>query len=225
MTAKREKPLAWVPAFLAELTETGVVERAARKAGIARSTAYGARRHHPQFAQSWDVACAPTDRRRREIAPLSAPQPIPPEPVKPPSRRWPIRFFEALAETSNVSASAALANVTPRVVYKRRREDAEFASRWLAALHEGYDNLEMELLGYLREPRGKPKMDVAAALRLLAAHRETVARYRALQDEEDEQTVLDSIDAFIEDIRQRRAANAAILIEADDECETGDGAD
>jgi hypothetical protein len=213
MAAKREKPLAWMPAFMAELTETGVVERAAHKAGITRSTVYRARGRHPQFAQAWKVACALRDRRGEEVAQLCAPQPAGSEPIGPASRRWPTHFFEALAETSNVSASAALAKVTLRTVYKRRREDADFASRWLAALHEGYDNLEMELLGYLREPRGKPKMDVAAALRLLAAHRETVARYRAMREEEDEQAVLDSIDAFIEDIRQRRMVNAAILIE------------
>ena len=79
----------------------------------------------------------------------------------------------------------------------------------------------MELLGYLRAPQPGRKMDVAAALRLLGAHRETVERRRALAEDEDEQAVLDSIDAFLEDMRQRRLANEAILIEA----ESGDGAE
>ena len=48
---------------------------------------------------------------------------------------------------------------------------------------------------------------------LLAAHRETVAKERAYREEEDEQAVLESIDAFIEDMRQRRFANEAILAE------------
>ena len=100
-----------------------------------------------------------------------------------------------------------------RTVYQHRRDDPAFAAKWLVALREGYDNLEIELLGYLRAPGLKRKMDVASALRLLAAHRETVARERALAEEENEQAVLESIDAFIEEIRQRRAANAAILIE------------
>ena len=62
-------------------------------------------------------------------------------------------------------------------------------------------------------------MDVAAALRLLAAHRETVERRRALNAEDDEQATLDSIDRFFEDMRQRRRANSAVLTEA----ENGDG--
>ena len=140
---------------------------------------------------------------------------------KGPRLRWVPAFLEALAETSNVTASADRVNVPTRTVYKLRREDADFAARWLAALHEGYDNLEMELLGYLRAPQPGRKMDVAAALRLLAAHRETVERRRALAEDEDEQAVLDSIDAFLEDMRQRRLANEAILIEA----ESGDGAE
>jgi hypothetical protein len=82
-------------------------------------------------------------------------------------------------------------------------------------LREGYDNLEIELLGYLRNPDPARKMDVAAAVRLLAAHRAAVERERALEGEEDEQAVLDSIDAFLEGMRERRIANeAALLIEA-----------
>jgi hypothetical protein len=56
-------------------------------------------------------------------------------------------------------------------------------------------------------------MDVPPAIRLLAAHRATVERERALLDEEDEQAVRDSIDAFLEGMRQRRLANEAILLE------------
>jgi hypothetical protein len=210
MANRKAEPLAWMPAFLAELAASGIVRRSVRKAGIALPTAYGARGRRPQFAQAWDDALAGKHHRAEPEAP-----------AKHASAHWRTHFFEALAETSNVSTSAARANVPPRIVYKLRREEPEFADRWLAALHEGYDNLEMELLGYLRDPRGKAKVDVAAALRLLAAHRETVERHRALNDEEDEQATLDSIDAFIEDIRQRRLQNAAILLEP----EPADGAD
>jgi hypothetical protein len=62
-------------------------------------------------------------------------------------------------------------------------------------------------------------MDVASALRLLAAHRATVERQRALTAEEDEQALLDSIDQFIDDMRERRAANDAILAESGDDGE------
>jgi hypothetical protein len=108
-----------------------------------------------------------------------------------------------------------------RTVYKTRRDDAGFAAKWRAALHEGYDNLEMDLLGHLRAPNPARKMDVASSLRLLIAHRETVARERALREDDDEQAVLDSIDAFIEDMRQRRLANSTILLES----EAADGED
>jgi hypothetical protein len=129
-------------------------------------------------------------------------------------RHWRTYFLQALAETSNVARSAAAVGAAPSRAYKLRREDPAFAALWRAALLEGYDHLEMEVLGYLRDTQPARKMDVASALRLLAAHRETVARERALREDDDEQAVLDSIDQFIEDMRQRRLANGAILLEA-----------
>ena len=130
------------------------------------------------------------------------------------------QFLQCLAETSNVTRSAEAAGVTPGQAYKARREDAKFAAQWRDALYEGYDNLEMEVLGYLRDPAPARKMDVAVAMRLLVAHRETVARERALREDDDEQAVLESIDAFIDEMRERRAANSSILAEASG----GDGA-
>ena len=50
--------------------------------------------------------------------------------------------------------------------------------------------------------------------RILAAHRAAVERERVLEGEEDEQAVLDSIDAFLEGMRERRIANEALLIDA-----------
>ena len=100
--------------------------------------------------------------------------------------RWREVFLEKLAETSNVSASAAWAHVTTSQVYASRRGEPEFARRWQAALCEGYDNLEMELLYRLRTgdtaAPGGGKFEYAVALRLLAAHRESAARERALRD-------------------------------------------
>jgi hypothetical protein len=141
------------------------------------------------------------------------------------SRIWRTPFLHKLAETSNVTASALYAEVSQSRAYKVRREDTDFAAKWRAALLEGYEHLELEVLGHLRAADPARKMDVAGALKLLALHAQTVARERALREDDDEQAVLDSIDAFIEEMRQRRAANAAILIE--DYSETGptDGAD
>ena len=193
---------AWIPTFLAALAETGQVRAAARAAGIAAGTAYYQRNTKRPVAEAWQAALSPKE--HAEVAAASAPEAV---------RGWRTCVLEALAETSNVTAAAIRANVPTRTVYKTRRDDPEFAARWLAAVHEGYDHLEMELLGYLRDPAPKRKMDVAGALRLLAAHRETVERRRALDEEVDEQAVLESIDRFIDQMRVRRAANDAILVE------------
>ena len=132
---------------------------------------------------------------------------------------WRIAFFETLAETSNVSNACQVAKVNPGTVYEQRRKDPAFARKWIDALCEGYDILEMELLHRLRVGEAKEsegeapirKFDNANAMRLLAAHRASVARGRALRDNRDEKAVLDSIDAFIDKMRARSAANAKLL--------------
>jgi hypothetical protein len=136
------------------------------------------------------------------------------------NKHWRTYFLQALAATSNVTQAAAEAGVSPSRAYKARREHPEFAAQWREALYEGYEHLEMEVLAFLRGNTPERKLDVANAIRLLAAHRETVARERAFREDEDEAEVLESIDAFIEDMRQRRAANTAILLAPD-----GDGPD
>lgn len=133
--------------------------------------------------------------------------------------RWREVFLEKLAETSNVSASAAWAHVTTSQVYASRRGEPEFARRWQAALCEGYDNLEMELLYRLRTgdtaAPGGGKFEYAVALRLLAAHRESAARERALRDNEDADQVLAEIDAKLDAMRDR--ARAALEDERDED--------
>lgn len=200
MAARRNAdPSAWMPTFLATLREA-TVKRAAEIAGIGPALAYYYRSRDPAFAAKWQAALAEA----------------PDSPVVPQrTAGWRTAFLDALIETSNVAASAMRAGVPLRTAYKTRRDDAGFAARWRAALHEGYDNLEFELLGHLRDPAPTRKMDVTAALRLLVAHRETVARERALREDDDEQAVLESIDRFIDDMRQRRMANNAILIETE----------
>ena len=206
----------WIPQFLAALAETGVVNRAMQAAGVGEGSVYQQRKRNLGFAQAWDAARAASAARGAAAGPKVAATR---------SSNWRIAFFEALAETSSVTASAIRANVPLGTIYKLRRADAAFAAEWQLALHEGYDMLEMGLLGYLRDPQPKQKMDVTAALRLLAAHRETVERRRALGTEEDEEALLESIDRFIDDMRDRRAANDAILVEADAGPEADRGAE
>lgn len=122
---------------------------------------------------------------------------------------WRTYFLEHLIETSNITASAHFAKTVPSRAYRTRKQDPAFAAAWDAALAEGYRNLEMDLLAYLRSPSPDRKMDVASAIRLLTLHRQAVARSRAEEDEQSEQDVLDSIDAMIDEMRQRAAANAA----------------
>jgi hypothetical protein len=66
------------------------------------------------------------------------------------AQNWRSDFLAKLAETSNVRCAAEFAGVNPTTVYDLRRRDASFAQRWLDALCEGYDNLEMEMLYHLR---------------------------------------------------------------------------
>ncbi len=131
------------------------------------------------------------------------------------NKHWRTYFLTALIETSNVTASAEKAGISPSRAYRVRSEDGNFAAQWRVALREGYDNLEMELLGYLRSGDPARKMDVANGIRLLSQHRESVAHDRALEDNRSEREVLESIDAMIDEMRTRAAANAAILAETE----------
>ena len=133
-------------------------------------------------------------------------------------KNWERIFINALAETSNVKAACELAVVSQSLVYKTRREKAEFARQWYAALAEGYDNLEMELLSRLREGRledidadgNKRKFDIGTAFRCLIAHRDTVAKEKGRATLDDELATMKSINAKIDEIRRREEAAAAL---------------
>lgn len=144
---------------------------------------------------------------------------------RPPKSVWMPKFLAALSETSNVSGAARRAEVDTSVVYKARREDAEFNRQWQVALAEGYDNLEMDLLHRLRigqleggKAQARRKYDNAIAFRLLTAHREAVGRQRAIRSNEDEEAILRSLNAKLEKMRERQlAAEAAQEAAADGE--------
>lgn len=125
---------------------------------------------------------------------------------RPPApRRWRKPFLIALAETSNVSAAAKVARISVSWAYKTKREDRDFAQAWLVALCEGYDQLEIELLGRLRQGEARDaapqRHDNATALRLLLAHRESRSRYRAQQDNVSAEEVSASIEAKLARLR------------------------
>ena len=133
-------------------------------------------------------------------------------------RNWQKLFINHLCETSNVKAAAEAAGVSQSHVYKQRRDDPDFAAQWYAALAEGYDNLEMELLGRLREGRLEEtdadgirrKFDIGTAFRCLSAHRESVGRERGRARLEDELATMKAINAKIDAIRSREEKAAEI---------------
>lgn len=144
-----------------------------------------------------------------------------PKPARAPARKprrvpqWATLFLAELALTSNVTAAARKAGIHKSAAYDARKANPEFNRMWGAALCEGYDLLELELLQRLREGEVKPapgakrgvrSFDNATALRLLIAHRQSAARQRALRDSEDTEAILAGINARLEAIKQRRAA-------------------
>lgn len=141
-----------------------------------------------------------------------------------PGPHWRKAFLDALAQTSNVAAAARRAKVDVSMPYRLRRQDPEFAAAWFDALCEGYDNLEMDLLHRLRvgeldggdkaKARAKRKFDNGTAFRLLAAHRETVKRQRAIREIEDEEAIFASINAKL-DAMQARQQTITALVEED----------
>ncbi len=202
---------AWVARFLDALRAGCGVRAAARAAGVTSSTPYHRRGKDEAFRKAWD-ACQPVDgRRRRRTGP-----PAPRDAAKIE------RFLDELAETSNVAAAAAVADLPVSRIYRLRRSDADFARRWYAALAEGYDNLEMELLAHLRSgseggapsPSGKGKFDTAAALRCLTAHRESVAREKGRRTLAEEAATIASINAKIDAMRARAQQSDAAIRQA-----------
>jgi len=107
---------------------------------------------------------------------------------KAPARARPDRaqmdvFLEALAESSNVAASARKAGIGSDAMYRERRRKSGFAARWHEALCEGFARLEAELLAEaLIPPTGNVKdatlksraQKYRLGLSLLAAHRAAV---------------------------------------------------
>lgn len=129
------------------------------------------------------------------------------------NNNWRRLFLDHLAESSNVTASADKAGISASRAYKVRREETEFARQWLVALAEGYLHLEMEVVRRLREGDAKTaddgKFDFANAIRLLAAHRDNVARGASAVRDVSAAEVRASIDRKIEDIRKRIARQKA----------------
>ncbi|MGH6786802.1 MAG: hypothetical protein ACREBO_08225 [Novosphingobium sp.] len=146
------------------------------------------------------------------------------KPRTPTFAQWSKVFLAELAATSNVTAAAKKAKAPISTVYDARRNRPEFNRAWFQALCEGYAHLEMELLHRLRTGEVKPAagakkgvrtFDNAIALRQLAAHKESVGRAKAVRSHADAEAIVQSINAKLEQMRQRRLAAAQRVIDAE----------
>ncbi|MFW2350224.1 hypothetical protein [Qipengyuania sp.] len=187
----------WEEPFLEGLREHGNVCAAARVAGITTGGPYTRRKRCGSFRTAWEEALTLFTQGRRKPTFEST--------ARRKQDQWQAAFLNALVETSNITASAKEAGVKPREVYRTRRADARFAAEWRAALFEGYANLEMEVLGYLRDPAPERKLDVAVALRLLSAHKETVAKERAQRANVSAAQVREAIERKVDELREKVA--------------------
>ena len=187
----------WEDSFIEGLKQFGKVTAAAKAAGITTRRPYTRKKSCSSFSRAWDEAL--------EIFALSGRKANTHSAAQRKADRWKTVFLEELAATSNVSASATVARVKPGEVYRTRRADRGFAAAWREALFEGYANLEMEVLGYLRNPSPERKMDVAVALRLLAAHKETIAKERAQRANVSAAQIRETIDRKVEELRRKVA--------------------
>lgn len=105
------------------------------------------------------------------------------KPASRPNKRQMMAFLDALAESSNITASARVAGLPANSFYRERRRNADFADQWHDALCEGFVRLEAELLAEaLVQPSALVKDATLKAraqkyrlgLALLAAHRAAV---------------------------------------------------
>ena len=135
-------------------------------------------------------------------------------------RSWRRLFLVTLGQTSDIAAACKVSGASLELAYSARREEPDFAIAWRRALLEGYENLELETLFYLRTgkaPHAEAKFDVVNAIRLIKGQADVAARERAAREDDDEADVLDSIDRMLDGMRERAAANATILEEPADE--------
>lgn len=135
-----------------------------------------------------------------------------------PGRRQMDIFLEALAESSNVAASARAAGLPANAMYRERRRNPGFAARWHAALCEGYARLEAELLSEaLIAPSGNVKdatlksraQKYRLGLSLLVAHRAAVRGARLPVGAAPNAGAKARLVAKLEAIRAQAAADVA----------------
>lgn len=186
---------AWRAPFLEALAAGGSVERAARTAGVDKSSAYARRRRDPVFAADWTAAAAQARARLaggdRPVLGLDeyvrSSRAGRPCVMRVGPGRWSTEkervFLEELAATANVKAAAEAAGVSATAVYRRRMEWPGFAEAWAASLAQGWARIETLLVHAATETldpapvtgaREAPAMSVQQAMDLYKLHRHSV---------------------------------------------------
>ncbi|MFM6852802.1 MAG: hypothetical protein ACKOUM_01820 [Sphingopyxis sp.] len=134
------------------------------------------------------------------------------------------RFFDALARSGNVSASAAVAGVSHQTIWRWRRKNTQFSSRYDEVLRESYADLEMRMLGIalhgtVTQRQADTKADEvrqdnpAHGMRMMQRHEARLAQVEALRQsmtDRGERTGFEAVEQAIAVIRRRiSAANGA----------------
>lgn len=201
--------------FLGYLAERPNVARASRKTGINSATAYYWRDKDPDFRAEMNAilggitvlearymqrkgGAAPAFIRRGHNSPNDADIEA---------------FLDTLAETSNVSEAARRNGWTTKPWYELRRRNPAFARRWLEALSEGYEELEMEMLARARfgisKRADEPAFNEAVSLRLLMAHKNAVALQRAIRSGLGVEELRERLDRKIARVKESLEAHHA----------------
>lgn len=126
------------------------------------------------------------------------------------------RFFDHLAATCNIAASAAAAGMSVASAYAQQRRSAAFAQEWEKALAQGYLVLEMLLVGHALAGGGKAithgaggtvgPIDAELAFKLLAMRHGQTRPTRAAKTAGDREPRLADSDDTDRAILKRLAA-------------------
>lgn len=163
-------------AFLQALRQTGNVSIAVKAPGVqvTRKTLEFWRRRFPDFESEWDAAVSFAEAalaqggvQRPEAAEGAALTQGGEYAVRATrGRRMQVRrskpglltpagertFLSHVAATANVALSARATGISVSAIYARRRRSVEFENEVQAALHEGYERLELALLDAALRP-------------------------------------------------------------------------
>lgn len=127
--------------------------------------------------------------------------------------RWRERFLAKLACGSDVASAAEEAEIEVETVYRALAHEPAFLRGWRAAIDAGYACVEMELLRRLRsgdlQSLDGSKYDVANAVRLLVAYRNSALGGSQSAGEVSPADVRAAIDRKVDEIRRRVAQQAA----------------